>query len=66
MRGVNCASLLTGSMKCPLPGLNSTSGIVVKLSINAMVLWSQATGSIPIFGGGKQHAVRLSALPLSH
>lgn len=38
----------------------------MKLSINAVVLWSQATRSIPIFGGGKQHAVRLSALPLSH
>lgn len=26
----------------------------------------QATGSIPIFGGGKQHTVRLSALSLNH
>lgn len=58
--------LLAGSVKCPLPGLNSTLGIVVKLSINTIVLWFRATGSKPIFGGGKQHTVRVSALSLSH
>ena len=29
-------------------------------------LRSRATGSVLIFGGGKQHGVRLSALSLSH
>lgn len=64
MRGVTCASLLTGSVKC-LPGLDSALGIVMKLSIKPMVLWSRARGSIPIFGGGKQLSVRRGASCLS-
>lgn len=38
---MNSVSLLTGSVKSLLPGLSSTLRIVVKLSINTMVLWSR-------------------------
>lgn len=38
---MNSVSLLTGSMKCLLPGLSSTLRIVVKLSINTVALWSR-------------------------
>lgn len=36
---MNSVPLLTGSVKYLLPGLSSTLRIVVKLSINTMVLW---------------------------